>query len=150
MTKQEAAQIPLLLHCTNDAERIGDHTAIIRNIINEMQENELRFSPDAEKEYDILHDKLTEIAELSAEMLTKCTTEHLQKSAVLHSDIDRLLNQFESEHVARINSGNCSPQVGILYLELLSEIRKIARHLLNIDERAKMFYADFTVEQKKV
>ena len=150
MTSQEASQIPLLLHCTNDAERIGDHTAIIQGIISQMQENKLRFSPEAEKEYDLLHDKLTEIADLSAEMLTKCTTEQLQKSAVLHSDMERLLNEFESEHVARINSGNCSPQVGILYLELLSEIRKIARHLLNIDERAKMFYADFSIEQKKV
>ena len=150
MTQQEAAQIPLLLHCTNDAERIGDHTAIIRNIINEMQENNLKFSPDAEKEYDLLHDKLSEIAELSAELLTKCTAEQLQKSTVLHNEIDQMLNAFESGHVARINSGNCSPQVGILYLELLSEIRKIARHLLNIDERSKMFYADFSIEQKKV
>lgn len=150
LTQQEAAQIPLLLHCTNDAERIGDHTAIIRNIINEMQENNLKFSPDAEKEYDLLHDKLSEIAELSAELLTKCTAEQLQKSTVLHNEIDQMLHAFESGHVARINSGNCSPQVGILYLELLSEIRKIARHLLNIDERSKMFYADFSVGQKKV
>ncbi|MBR2425192.1 MAG: Na/Pi cotransporter family protein, partial [Lentisphaeria bacterium] len=44
LTKQEAAQIPLLLHCTNDIERIGDHTAIIQRIINQLQENELKFS----------------------------------------------------------------------------------------------------------
>ena len=31
----EAEQIPALLHCTNDAERIGDHTNnIAENILN--------------------------------------------------------------------------------------------------------------------
>ena len=145
LTKQEAAQIPLLLHCTNDVERIGDHTAIIQNIINQMQQTDLKFTEQAEKEYDSLHDKLAEIAELSTDMLTQCTVEHLRKSAVLHAEIDRMLNDFEEEHISRINNGDCRPQVGILYLELLAEIRKVSRHLQNINERAEIFYDNFTV-----
>jgi Na/Pi-cotransporter len=143
LTRQEAAQIPLLLHCTNDVERIGDHTAIIQNIIGQMQQNELKFSAQAEKEYDLLHDKLAEIATLSSEMLTRGKPEQLQKSAVLHAEITRMLDEYETEHITRINNGDCQPQVGILYLELLAEIRKISRHLLNINERAGMFYDDF-------
>ena len=150
LTRQEAGQIPLLLHCTNDVERIGDHTAIIQGIITQMQENELKFSTQAEKEYDLLHDKLSAIAVLSTDMLKQCTPEQLQESAILHREMDQMLNQFEEGHISRINKGDCSPQVGLLYLELLSEIRKISRHLLNIDERAKMFYANFTVEQKNL
>ena len=149
LTRQEAGQIPLLLHCTNDAERIGDHTAILQEIFRKMQQDELKFSVPAEKEYDLLHDKLSEIAELSIGLLTHCTVELLQKSAVLHSQMDHLLNEFEAEHIARINNGDCRPQVGILYLELLSEIRKIARHLWNINERAGTFYDNFTVTHKK-
>ena len=149
MTRQEAAQIPLLLHCTNDAERISDHTAVIQHIINEVQQNELKFSPHAENEYDRLHDKLGEIALLSAEMLTRCTPDKVQKASLLHREIDEMLNDFEAEHVARINNGDCRPQVGILYLELLSEIRKISRHLLNINQRAEMFYENFTIPGAK-
>ena len=149
LTRQEAAQIPLLLHCTNDAERIGDHTAILQEIIGKLQADELKFSPQAEKEYDLLHDKLSEIAELTIDLLTHCTTPLLQKSALLHSEIHRLLHEFEEEHITRINQGDCCPQVGILYLELLSEIRKISRHLLNINERAGTFYDTFTVAPEK-
>ena len=148
LTKQEAAQIPLLLHCTNDVERIGDHTEIINNIISSLHKDKLRFSIQAEKEYDLLHDKLTAVADLSAEILTRCTPELLKKSQKLHDELYAMLNEFETEHVARINSGNCRPQVGILYLELLAEIRKISRHLFNINERAEMFYENFPAGKK--
>ena len=148
LTPQESAQIPLLLHCTNDVERIGDHTEIIQNIIGQLQENDLRFSIQAEKEYDLLHDKLAEIAKLSAEMLSHFTPEMLKKSEKIEFDMYNLLNKFETEHIARINRGDCRPQVGILYLELLAEIRKISRHLFNINERSQMFYENFRTVQK--
>ena len=140
LSRSEAAQIPLLLHCTNDVERIGDHTEIIQGIIEKLQSDELKFSIQAEKEYDLLHDKLAEVARLSSEMLARCTPELLKKSTQLEGEIYGLLNKFENEHINRINRGDCRPQVGILYLELLSEIRKISRHLFNINERSEMFY----------
>ena len=149
LTKAEAAQIPLLLHCTNDVERIGDHTEIIQSIINKLQTDELKFSIQAEKEYDLLHEKLASAAKLSAEMLTRCTPELMEKSVNMESELQQMLDNFETEHITRINQGDCRPQVGILYLELLAEIRKISRHLFNINERSEMFYENFPAELRK-
>ena len=149
LTKAEAVQIPLLLHCTNDVERIGDHTEIIQSIINKLQTDELKFSIQAEKEYDLLHEKLASAAKLSAEMLTRCTPELMEKSVQMENDLQQMLDNFETEHITRINRGDCRPQVGILYLELLAEIRKISRHLFNINERSEMFYENFPAELRK-
>ena len=149
LTKAEAVQIPLLLHCTNDVERIGDHTEIIQSIINKLQTDELKFSIQAEKEYDLLHEKLASAARLSAEMLTRCTPELMEKSVQMENDLQQMLDNFETEHITRINRGDCRPQVGILYLELLAEIRKISRHLFNINERSEMFYENFPAELRK-
>ena len=115
-----------------------------------MQENELKFSPQAEKEYDLLHDKLAAIASLATEMLIQCKVEHLEKSAVMHDEMEKMLDRFEAEHIYRIDKGNCRPQVGILYLDMLAEFRKISRHLQNISDRAEMFYGNFAVEQKNI
>lgn len=149
LTKPEAAQIPLLLHCTNDVERIGDHTEIIQGLIGKLQADNLKFSIQAEKEYDILHDKLAEAAELSAEMLKRCTPQLMEKSVRLENEMQAMLDKYETEHIARINSGACRPQVGIIYLDILAEIRKISRHLFNINERSEMFYENFPAEIKK-
>ena len=149
LTKAEAAQIPTLLHCTNDVERIGDHTEIIQSIIDKLHADGLKFSSKAEKEYDLLHDKLAEAANLSTEMLSCCTPQLMKKSIRLEKELQLMLDNFETEHINRINSGDCRPQVGILYLELLAEIRKIARHLFNINERSEMFYESFPAKTDK-
>lgn len=146
LNDREAAQIPLLLHCTNDVERIGDHALVIHKIFLGMESDALKFSERAEKEYDNLHDKLAEMASSCAEMLTQSTPELRKKTMEMYSEFTGLITAVESEHVARINNGECRPQVGLVYLRLLSEFRKIARHLRNINERAEVFYDNFKIK----
>jgi phosphate:Na+ symporter len=141
LTKQQAEQIPMLLHCTNDVERIGDHTEIIRNITEKLNNDNIRFSPEAEAEFSRLHKTLTDLADSSIDLLADNDMECHDRAKLIQQRIFSMLDQSEAEHLARINSGECRPQVGILYLELLEEIRKISRHLENINDRAGMFYA---------
>ena len=140
LTQKEAEQIPMLLHCTNDVERIGDHTELIRAITEKLNDDHIRFSPEAEKEFKHLHSLLSNLADSSIELLEKNTAVCHDTAKQLQERLFAMLDRSEAEHISRINNGECRPQVGILYLELLEEIRKIARHLENINDRAGMFY----------
>ena len=140
LTTKEAEQIPLLLHCTNDAERIGDHTAIIRSITEKLNSDKIRFSPQAEEELKKLYAMLDDLANAAVNLLAKNDSISINRAKMLKEKIFTALDRSEAEHLFRINNGNCKPQVGILYLELLEEIRKIARHLENINDRAGMLY----------
>lgn len=136
----EASQIPLLLHCSNDAERIGDHTVPIRRILGDLEDQGRRFSAKATAELDALHEKLRELAEAVILTLEKNTPENIERAKILRREMVEALNASEREHLSRINQGLCVPQVGIIYLELLEEFHKIGRHLSNIAERAESFY----------
>ena len=140
LVQQEAEQIPLLLHCTNDVERIGDHTELIRAITEKLNEDRIRFSPEAEAEFKDLHSMLAELADATIALLEKHTPEEMQFAKEIQERLFSKLDTSESEHLMRINNGECKPQVGILYLELLEEMRKVARHMENINDRAVMFY----------
>ncbi len=146
LNDREATQIPLLLHCTNDVERIGDHAVAINKIFQKLEEDGLRFSERAEKEFDTLHEKLAEMASASAEMLTQSTPILRRTTMEMYEELTQFMTSVETEHIARINNGECKPQVGLLYLKLLSEFRKVARHLRNINERAEVFYDNFNVK----
>ncbi len=141
LTKRQAEQIPLLLHCTNDAERIGDHTAIIRSITEKLNAENLRFSTEAEEEFKNICHILKELANSSIGLLSVNDESAIAMAQQVQKRIFSILDNSEAEHLARINNGECRPQVGILYLELLEEIRKVARHLENINDRAGMIYA---------
>ncbi len=140
LNTREAEQIPLLLHCTNDTERIGDHAEIIRAITEKLNSEKIRFSPQAEEELKKLHALLNDLADAAVGLLAKNDSVSINHAKMLKEKIFSMLDRSEAEHIARINNGNCKPQVGILYLELLEEIRKLARHLENINDRAGMLY----------
>ncbi len=143
LTAQESEQIPMLLHCTNDVERIGDHAEIIKATVERLQNDGLRFSPEAEKEYDTLHDTLAELADTTIKHLAKPSTMRKSEAEHLQEKIQSMLSRSEAEHFNRISSGDCHAPAGILFLEMVEEIRKIARHLENINDRAAMFYGKF-------
>ena len=150
LNTKESEQIPMLLHCTNDVERIGDHAEIIHATVLRLQEGDLRFSPDAEAEYDRLHDTLGELASATIKMLEAPSAENGIAAARLQERIQMMLDRSETEHFTRISNGDCKPHIGILYLELIEEIRKISRHLENIHERAAMFYGKFPKARNRV
>ena len=140
LTTQEAEQIPLLLHCTNDAERLGDLASDIRDIMNRVHANKYKFSEKAEKEFDDLHALLTSLADLAIRLLEKKSTDTLLEAKGTKRKMKDLLNAVEADHMARVNGGSCLPEVSILYLELLENLRKIYKNVANIIDRAEMFY----------
>lgn len=143
LTARESEQIPMLLHCTNDAERIGDHAEIIKAAMEKLKNDSLHFSKDAEKEYDILHDMLSRLADTTIKHLANPTPALQSEANRLQGNIQSMLERSEAEHFSRISSGSCRAAAGILFLEILEEIRKVSRHLENINDRAVMFYGKF-------
>ena len=140
LTKEEAEQIPLLLHCTNDAERLGDLAADIRDLMNRMHENKYRFSEKAENEFDELHATLTSLADLAIALLEKKSSETLSLAKITKRKMKDTLACVEAGHMTRVNGGTCLPEVSILYLELLENMRKVYKNIANIIDRAEMFY----------
>ncbi|MDY6068460.1 MAG: Na/Pi cotransporter family protein [Opitutales bacterium] len=140
LTQNEAEQIPVLLHCTNDAERIGDLTFVIHSVMERMLKNKYSFSPEAENEFNQICKKLNALAEFSISLLEKKTPDAQKISDMFRSDIVDTLSRLETEHMERIKNGKCRPEVGILYLEMLEAMRKISKNLFNIVERASNFY----------
>ena len=149
LTARESEQIPMLLHCTNDAERIGDHAEIIKATIDRLKNDELQFSPDAEKEYDTLHDMLSELAGITIRHLENPSAVQHNEARHLQEKLQLALERSETEHFNRIGSGDCHAPTGIIFLEIVEEIRKIARHLENINDRAVMFYGKFPNTHKR-
>ena len=140
LSAQEAAQIPLLLHCTNDAERIGDYAEDIKSIMDRITENKYKFSPKATGEFNKLHETLDELTNAAIELLANKSPESIMAAISLKYKLSDQIEKVESSHMARVNKGTCLPEVSILFLELLEVIRKVTRHVFNIIERTEMIY----------
>jgi Na+/phosphate symporter len=58
----------------------------------------------------------------------------------LKDEILVMATKSEMNHLLRLREKKCSAEVGILYIELLGEVRKVSRHLANIAERSGAFH----------
>ncbi len=143
----QASHIPMLLHCVNDAERIGDHASIVREIFETLQNGEKKLSDDAEKEYWSILEVLDKQAKCVMALLASGDDSLRQQVMKQKDQILELVVKGEQNHLQRLRSKLCSAESGVVYIELLSEIRKVSRHLANIAERSEAFYTQVQDER---
>jgi phosphate:Na+ symporter len=140
ISHDQAGHIPMLLHCVNDAERIGDHASIVRNILETLQNGEKKLSDNAESEYWNLQGLLTRQAQGVLNLLAGGSAQIREQVLKLKDEIIGLVEKYEQSHLLRLREKLCSAEAGVIYIELLGEIRKVSRHLANIAERSSAFY----------
>ncbi|HPY91528.1 MAG TPA: hypothetical protein PLT23_12425, partial [Lentisphaeria bacterium] len=137
-TETQARAVPVLLHCTNDIERIGDHAAIILEQIDQIKASGVGLSSLALGELEQLHTLLIEQVECASGVLNKQVAQYLPRADELKEQIRTLTEKFEDNHIQRLKDGSCLPVIGVYYIELLAEIRKVSRHIANITDRTKI------------
>ena len=105
-----------------------------------IQDKHLEFSEGASREFDELLHLLECQFQLVYDILADNSPERIQEATMRRSRLYEHLSASEQEHIARLSKGTCKPDVGLVFLELLSEMRKIVRHFSNITDRASKFY----------
>ena len=136
----ESRQIPVLLHCSNDAEKIGDYAMELYGLMKKIKSDDVRFSEQAEMELETLHRKLERLSQNAVDLLKENHTQNYETALEAHAEMQKMLDDAELTHMNRLYEGKCIIKNGVLFMELLEKIRKIERHIFNITERAGDFY----------
>lgn len=48
--------------------------------------------------------------------------------------VDELEKRYRTSHIERLNQGLCNPEVGVLFLDVVSNLERVADHAHNIAE----------------
>jgi phosphate:Na+ symporter len=132
-TDTELALKPaLLLHVASDVERIGDHAENIVELARLLSGARLPFSRAAFRDIAELDRLVGTLGKHVAAMFEgggepEIATVLTDKQA-LNACVDRCLDS----HVARLEEGTCNAMGGILFVELIMNLRRVANHLRNI------------------
>ncbi|MBR3506202.1 MAG: Na/Pi cotransporter family protein [Lentisphaeria bacterium] len=140
LSPRESRQIPVLIHCTNDAEKIGDYAMELCDLMKRIKADKVRFSEDAELELERIHGQLETLTENAVDLLKENHTRDPETARAAHAEMRKMLDEAELTHMNRLYEGKCVVRNGVLFMELLEKIRKTERHIFNIAERAGDFY----------
>ena len=136
VSPKQSERIPPLMHCTNDAERIGDRAENIIRIAERMKESNRKLSNDGIKELHQIFSILRDQAKHTLAAIELPRTVTVEMVAEAEKQVIRMAANFEDAHISRVRENKCDAETGILYVELLSELVAVSRHLCNVAERS--------------
>ena len=119
-------------HVVNDIERIGDHAYNFYDSSLKMVENDLAFSDVAKKEFDSMFDVVCQMFDLTFIIFHDKSKDSLRKLHDLESQTDELKNTLSTAHYERIQNKTCHVENSPFYTTLVSELERVADHLVNI------------------
>ncbi len=119
----------------NDFERIGDYAENILRYGEHLSQLEQTFSEEAKAEIARIEKEVNELYRVSILIYENFDEKEYNQTQSIKKEIDYMLDQMASNHIRRMNKGECNAEVGNQYLQLSSDIERIADHLMNINEK---------------
>lgn len=136
LTQQQAEYIPVLMHCTNDAERIADYTSNIISLSSRLKEADASISEAGLEDLKFLFDCLRKQANLLMTSISEHNVDAAFEARAMEKEFSRLSSEIEDKHIERLREGTCRVIVGVIFIELLGELEKVSSKLATIAKRA--------------
>ncbi len=121
-----------LFHVVNDIERIGDHAENVADAARQRKEEGVSISKEAQKELGDMLEMVNKIIRYAVEMFAKSDETHMQEMITLEDQVDEKERELQKKHVERLTKGECSPEAGMIFSDIVSGLERVADHATNI------------------
>ncbi len=132
LSGNDARTVSRMLHTIGDFERLGDHALNLKKVAQEIHEKKISFSSNAQKEITTLIEAITEIVVMTTRVYEKNDLALASRVEPLEQVIDSLAAEIKSHHINRLQSGDCTIEMGFVLSDLLTNCERISDHCSNI------------------
>lgn len=139
LSEDDKLLISTSYHTVSDIERIGDYAENISEYAEKMEADKLTFSPKAISEIQTLKATITNLYDEVMKTYKEDSLEYIDKVNEYEESVDRQKEEMGERHIERMNKGECTPEVGAIYLSLSSNAERVADHMTNVAYAVKSY-----------
>lgn len=121
-----------LFHVIADLERIGDHARTISNITLTCEKKNYQFTEEHKTEIRELLTMVNSELELSLEMFTQKSLDHLSEILKIEDLVDQREDALQKAYLKDIKRKETAPREGMLYSDLVAALERVGDHATNI------------------
>ncbi len=129
---EDLKSIGALFHVVNDIERIGDHAENVADAALQRKKESVNISKEAQKELGEMLEMVNRMIQYAIEMFVKSDEVHMQEVIELEELVDEKERQLQRAHVERLTRGECTPQAGMIFSDVVSGLERVSDHATNI------------------
>jgi len=130
----DSEQHAILVDSVRDIERIGDHMENIVEIVDYQLLNRVTLSDEAQRELNEMFELTISTLTNAIESLKNFNVELAHSVIKTEEQIDKMERLLRKRHIVRLNSGNCTGDAGIIFVDIISNLERIGDHAVNIAE----------------
>ena len=131
-TDDDNRHISILMQANTNFERIGDHAVNIMEDAQEIYNQKLVFSSVALEEYELVEGAIIEITQITVDAFKTMDANKAKTIEPLEEVIDDMVTTLKDRHVERLKHGQCTTQNGIVFMDLLTNLERVADQCSNI------------------
>lgn len=129
---EDLRSIGALFHVVNDLERIGDHAENVADAARERMESGVSISKEAQKELSEMLDMVNKLIQYAMDVFVRSDEQHMAEIVNLENEVDDKEKELQHRHVERLTRGECSPEAGMIFSDIVSGLERVADHATNI------------------
>lgn len=132
LSESDALKVSKMLHVIGDFERLGDHAVNLLSAAKELHEKKICFSVSAKRELNVLTDAICEILSITGAAYGANDLTMAVQVEPLEQTVDQLVGEIKNRHIARLQAGECSIELGFILSDILNDLERISDHCSNI------------------
>lgn len=132
LTEKQHLTVKNLFYTVSDIERVGDHGENIAELAEMKRKDKIKFSEKGEKDLNKMYDAALRTLEYAMEARKTENKETALLALEAEEAVDGIEKELRDKHIQRLSKGKCAPESGVIFLDILSNLERIADHADNI------------------
>ncbi|MBE6977332.1 MAG: Na/Pi cotransporter family protein [Ruminococcaceae bacterium] len=131
-TEADDRQVDMLLQTVPSFERVGDYGTNLLELAQQMETEKTTFSDSAKRELSLLCAAVYEILDVTVNAFESNDNEMAKRIEPLEETIDDMVMILKDRHTKRLKNGTCSISSGLVFMESLTHLERVADHCSSI------------------
>jgi len=132
LSESQKKHVNNLFNMVTDIERVGDHADNLSENAKYMIDNNLEFSDLAKEDLAEISKDAIDAFETAINASGANALGAVRKVNKLEDKVDMLEDELREKHIDRLTKGECNPQSGIAFLDIISNLERVSDHATNI------------------
>ena len=132
LNENQKMEVNNMFNTITDVERAADHAENIAEQAQYAQDHDISFSEIGQDDLKKISNKVMESFEASIDAFENNDLDAVVRTAHLEDQVDEMEEDMRETHILRLSSGDCVPQAGVIFLDVISDLERISDHADNV------------------
>jgi phosphate:Na+ symporter len=132
LSEAQSERVMALMHAVNDIERVGDHATNLVELIQIKDDKRLKINDGTEDDLKAEFAHVLKTLEEAMNALRDYSAERAHQVKDMEDQCDVMTKEYMSRNITRLNAHELDPQVGVIIVDLFTNLERVSDHSDNI------------------